>query len=174
MAPSMARERVADLLAYRPAIRPARLPEDKPWVNVAEHPDIAPYFFGDTGTLWLTEDPLRDSAVCADVGANVGHYTFFMAGRGGRGGRVLSFEPNPVSADLIERTIGANGLAGVGQVDRRGLRERSGETRTGNSGLSSLVLHGDHLSVSRSIGDSLFISSPVRAEFISTFPGLAT
>jgi len=56
--------------------------------NVADHLGITPLSFGDTATLWITADRVRQGPLCVDVGANVGHYTFFMATRTSRGGRI--------------------------------------------------------------------------------------
>src|SRR5262245_33403425 len=45
---------------------------------------------------------LSPGMVVADIGANVGFYTFEMAAAVGPAGRVIAFEPDPFSADLLE------------------------------------------------------------------------
>ena len=49
------------------------------WVNVAEPLGIEPFFFGQSGAVWLTPSLINAGDVCVDAGANVGHYTFLMA-----------------------------------------------------------------------------------------------
>lgn len=48
--------------------------------------------------------------VVADVGANLGYFTLLMADLVGRSGRVLAFEPNPHVANLLRRSLHANGF----------------------------------------------------------------
>jgi FkbM family methyltransferase len=136
-----------------PEIRLARLDGYSMFVSVAEHLGNAPYFFGDSGAAWLTGDLIEPGGVYVDAGANIGHYTFFIASRIGPHGRVTSFEPNPVYADLLRRSIEQNGFAGRVSVEPRALWEKTGETLTfylsndaSNSGLSSLILQGGGLS----------------------------
>jgi len=137
----------------RPEIRLARLDGYSLFVNVAEHLGIAPYFFGDSGTVWLTRELLQPGAICVDAGANIGHYTFFVASHVGPRGKVTSFEPNPAYSTLLKRSIEANGFGERVTVETRALWERTGEHLTfylsgdpNNSGLSSLILQGDLLS----------------------------
>jgi FkbM family methyltransferase len=61
----------------------------------------------------------------ADIGANVGFYTLEMASIVGSAGRVLAFEPDPLSGALLERRVA---LAGAKNVDvyRLALGERAG------------------------------------------------
>ncbi len=160
-----------------PEIRMADLGEYKLFVNVAEHLGIAPYFFGDPGTAWLTADLVTPGSICVDAGANVGHYTFFIASRTGPDGRVFAFEPNPVHAGLISRSIEVNGFGEMVKIDRRALWERTGETLTfylstaaNNSGLSSLILQGDHLSEERTMTvETVTLADYARQESIDRF-----
>ena len=64
-------------------------------VNVREHLGIGPFFFGESGAVWLTKELVGPGDVCVDAGANVGHYTFLTAHLAGPTGRVYAFEPNP-------------------------------------------------------------------------------
>lgn len=137
----------------RRELRVARLGRYRLHVNVAEPLGIHPYFFGESGALWLTEHLVRPGDTCVDAGANVGHYTFSMASLAGRRGRVIAFEPNTEFAELIRRSVTLNGYDGVVRVDPRALFDVSGEERdffisvnAANSGTSSLVNHGWYLS----------------------------
>lgn len=53
---------------------------------------------------------VRPGDCCFDVGANVGIYALQMARWNGPHGRVVAFEPNPKSADVLKRHIRMNGL----------------------------------------------------------------
>lgn len=160
-----------------PEMRVAELGDYKMFVNVAEHLGIAPYFFGDSGTAWLTADLVAPGSICVDAGANVGHYTFFIASRTGPEGKVLAFEPNPFYAGLISRSIEINGFGDIVTVDRRALWERTGETLTfylstasSNSGLSSLILQGDHLTEQRTMPvETVTLSDYARQASIDRF-----
>jgi FkbM family methyltransferase len=56
---------------------------------------------------------LRRGDWVIDVGANVGHYTCHMASCVGARGRVLAFEPIPVSFALLSANVQAAGLSNV-------------------------------------------------------------
>jgi FkbM family methyltransferase len=49
----------------------------------------------------------------ADVGANVGYYSWLAASMVGPSGRVLAFEPGPYAFDRLQRVIRENGVRGV-------------------------------------------------------------
>jgi FkbM family methyltransferase len=132
-----------------PEVRIAEFDGYRMFVNVAEHLGINPFFFKESGTVWPTRDLVSPGDACIDAGANVGHYTFFLATIVGIRGRVTAFEPNPPYSALIERSIALNGCAGRVTVDRRALWDKSNETmrffvstNPTNSGTSSLVDHG--------------------------------
>ncbi len=66
--------------------------------------------------LPLTQEIARvvtPGMVVADVGANLGYFTLLMADLVGPGGHVLAFEPNPHVADLLRRSLHANGFEDV-------------------------------------------------------------
>jgi FkbM family methyltransferase len=48
-----------------------------------------------------------------DVGANQGLYSLLLARLVGRGGRVFSFEPDPILYDVFRRNIDANGATNI-------------------------------------------------------------
>jgi FkbM family methyltransferase len=69
---------------------------------------------------------LEPGMVVADIGANVGFYTLEMASIVGSAGRVLAFEPDPLSGALLERRVALAGAKNV-EVHRLGLGERAGQ-----------------------------------------------
>src|SRR5262245_34165177 len=72
----------------------------------------------------------RDGSVAVDVGASNGFISIVMAKAVSPGGRVLSFEANPVFFDLLQRNIRSNGLEGVCRTFRAFVgRESAGESR---------------------------------------------
>jgi FkbM family methyltransferase len=135
-----------------PEIRVAELDGYRLAVNVTEHLGLGPYFFGDSGTLWPTASLIPPGGTCVDAGANFGHYTFFAASRVGPSGRVIAFEPNPVNAALVRRSIQLNGFEGRVTLDTRALWDAGGarlplfiSPLRDNSGITSLLAHTPEL-----------------------------
>jgi FkbM family methyltransferase len=131
------------------ALRVAELDGYRVWVNVAEPLGIDPYFFGRSGTAWITPSLLRPGDLCVDAGANAGHYTFLCATVVGRSGRVFSFEPNPEFAELLRRSVELNGYEDRVEVKQLALWAAKSANRafhvsdeSSNTGTSSLVEHG--------------------------------
>ena len=56
---------------------------------------------------------LRPGMVVADVGANIGYYTWLAASAIGPTGRVLAFEPGPYAFDRLQRVVRENGVRAV-------------------------------------------------------------
>lgn len=56
----------------------------------------------------FVDDHLKPGSLFIDIGANVGYYTALAMHRVGREGRIIAFEPDPVSFACLERTIAAN------------------------------------------------------------------
>jgi FkbM family methyltransferase len=132
-----------------PEIRIAELGFYRFYVNVSEPLGIESYFFGNPCTVWFTDRLIRSGDVCIDAGANAGHYTFALASRVGRSGKVIDIEANPAMASLVERSIGLGQVGGFVFLERRALWSTSGDTmrfllstNTANTGTSSLVDHG--------------------------------
>ncbi|MFH9086724.1 FkbM family methyltransferase [Streptomyces sp. NPDC017673] len=74
-----------------------------------------------SGVSWEHETRLlrrltRAGAAVLDVGANYGYTASLFAHHAGRGGRVVSVEPEPVMAGLLERNMAANGHDNVDVV----------------------------------------------------------
>jgi FkbM family methyltransferase len=84
---------------------------------------------------------LSAGGVALDIGANLGEWTVPLARAVGPGGQVLAFEPQPVVAQALERTLRINHLAQV-RVMRLALSDGDGTAPflidTGNSGHSRL------------------------------------
>lgn len=61
------------------------------------------------------ERALPRDGVFVDIGANIGFYTLVAAHRlrGGRGGRVIAFEPNPTTLPRLRRNLALNDAAHV-------------------------------------------------------------
>jgi len=123
------------------------------FVNVGESLGVGPYFFGKSGTVWLTRALIGPGDICVDAGANAGHYTFQCASVVGPAGKVFAFEPNPEFADLLRKSIALNSFENIIQVNTNALWSVSDETKTfyisiepTNTGTSSLVKHGLFLS----------------------------
>jgi FkbM family methyltransferase len=53
---------------------------------------------------------LGQGQVFLDIGANIGFYTLFAAQRVGSKGRVVSFEPDPMTFESLERSVVRNGF----------------------------------------------------------------
>ena len=69
---------------------------------------------------------VRPGDVCFDVGANVGVYALQFARWTGASGKVVAFEPNPVSADVLARHIRMNALGPVVEIIQAAVADRPG------------------------------------------------
>jgi FkbM family methyltransferase len=56
-------------------------------------------------------------SVAIDVGANVGAHTLTLASGAGKSGRVLAFEPNPITRASLVKNLELNGLSAVSVYD---------------------------------------------------------
>ena len=78
--------------------------------------------------LSLAIKKLVKPGMCAvDIGANVGAYTLLIAKGVGRGGKVVSFEPNPEVFRRLEHNIALNGLQDRVRLWSLALSNRRGE-----------------------------------------------
>jgi FkbM family methyltransferase len=78
---------------------------------------------------WITQAVtrvLRPGWRCIDVGANHGYYSLLFADAVGAEGRVLSCEPNPEVADLLEKTLAVNGFSGRTSIVREAIADSDG------------------------------------------------
>jgi FkbM family methyltransferase len=137
---------------HQPELRIADMGKYRLRVNVAEALGTAPYFFRQSGTLWLTPGLLRPGDCCVDAGANIGHYTFLMATEVGPSGRVLTFEANPAFVEVLKSTVELNRYDSRVRIYPLAVWEESNQEKifwvsvnSANSGTSSLVNHGHYL-----------------------------
>lgn len=79
----------------------------------------AAFYFGrpDWWEFAFIEKLLRAGDTAADVGANVGIYTLFLAKCVGAGGRVHACEPDPANLVLLKRQVERNQLSQVQLVE---------------------------------------------------------
>jgi FkbM family methyltransferase len=69
---------------------------------------------------------IRPGATCVDIGANVGVYVLQLARWTGRSGRVIAFEPNPVSAAILAEHVRMNGFEDRVEIVQAAVAEASG------------------------------------------------
>jgi FkbM family methyltransferase len=83
-------------------------------LDLSDHIQRWIYFGGyeQPETRWVKRW-LRPGMTVADVGANVGYYTFVAASRVGPDGRVFAVEPSPYAYDRLRQTVADNGLSQV-------------------------------------------------------------
>ena len=89
---------------------------------------------------------LAPGHVFIDIGANSGYFTILAAARVGSGGRVFSFEPNPVVRRRLQRHVDVNRMNDRVRVFDDAITDRDADEvslfiscRMDNSGLSSLA-----------------------------------
>jgi FkbM family methyltransferase len=90
---------------------------------------------------WITRamaSLLRTGMAVADVGANLGYYSIFMADRVGVSGHVYAFEPNTYLAELIERSAIVNGFTNRLTIHPAALSDEDGREML-------LVIPGDYM-----------------------------
>lgn len=79
-----------------------------PFNNVCEKRVLfTPQYFDPT-ELALLEERITDDMIFVDVGANVGVYALFVAGRAGPGARIIAVEPQPVIFERLIRNVRFN------------------------------------------------------------------
>ena len=78
-------------------------------------------------TFALLRQGVREGAVCLNVGAHVGIYTLALARWAGAAGRVIAFEPNPPTADVLADHVRRNRLADRVTVVREAVGSVSAE-----------------------------------------------
>lgn len=142
-----------------PSWRRAEFSSYKLWVNVAEPMGINIYFFGTPGVTAFVWDAIVRRGDCVfDVGANVGQHALYAGALVGTQGRVFAFEANPFLAEKLRKSVAESGLDAVRTVSSAAVAGRSGDrlrfflsTNSANTGVSSLVMHGVHLSAEKTI-----------------------
>jgi FkbM family methyltransferase len=69
---------------------------------------------------------LRPGSVCLDIGANVGVYALQFARWTGQTGRVIAFEPNPVSAAALAEHVRMNGFGDRVEIVQAAVADTAG------------------------------------------------
>jgi FkbM family methyltransferase len=75
---------------------------------------------------WLVAQA-QPGDVVLDIGANIGYFTLLLAARVGGRGHVLAYEPAADNADLIARSVEANGQAAIVTLRRAAVGTASGD-----------------------------------------------
>jgi len=85
----------------------------------------------------------RPGDVCFSVGANIGVYPLQFAAWSGPSGRVVAFEPNPKTADVLRRHVRINGLDDRIAVVAKAVAERPGMATFHASGVDGMSRLGE-------------------------------
>jgi FkbM family methyltransferase len=99
------------------------------WVDLQDNDGRAIFCGGNDPKLRrIFEALLREGDWVVDVGANHGEYALLAAHRVGDTGQVFAFEPQPVLARRLERSVAENGLRNL-TVLEQAVGNRSGQGR---------------------------------------------
>lgn len=100
--------------------------------------EVSPYEYWMSGYMFLGETNPQETAVIIsvlrvgdtmiDAGAHAGWYSLVARQCVGSEGSVLSFEPNPVCADVLNRNVKMNGFDNI-QIIHDALSNKSGTSR---------------------------------------------
>ncbi len=103
------------------------------------------YYTGtyEKGTLDIIQSMLQKGDVFVDVGANIGLMSILAAKSVGDTGKVISFEPNPKTRDVLEQNIAVNTISNI-QVSKFAIGNKIEETKIydrwdSNRGSASLI-----------------------------------
>lgn len=77
--------------------------------------------------LDLVRKVVHSGQTVLDIGANIGLFSMIMAARVGPGGHVYAFEPMPMNADLLERSIAENRFTERVTLERAAVGAEPGE-----------------------------------------------
>ncbi|MBV1774386.1 FkbM family methyltransferase [Burkholderiaceae bacterium DAT-1] len=78
---------------------------------------------------WITnmiQKMVLPGSTIIDIGANVGYYSLIMASLTGEQGKVYSFEANPRTFDLLQKSIAINGFSSRILAEQRAVYSHSG------------------------------------------------
>ncbi|MDO8392067.1 MAG: FkbM family methyltransferase [Actinomycetota bacterium] len=79
------------------------------------------------GTRRLIEALVTPGAVVVDIGANIGLHTLAAARAVGPTGRVIAFEPFPLSAECLRRTLAINGCSSIVELHETAVSDVDGQ-----------------------------------------------
>ncbi len=80
----------------------------------------------EVGTRLLIQKLLRPGETFVDIGANIGMHTLAAAAAMQARGRVIAFEPHPMTHDLLRKSLVLNGFAGMTDTHQVAASNRSG------------------------------------------------
>jgi FkbM family methyltransferase len=78
------------------------------------------------GTRLLVQRLLRHGESFVDVGANVGMISLAAGSAVGKEGRIIAFEPHPITHDLLRKSLLLNGFAEMARTYQAAVSNRSG------------------------------------------------
>lgn len=121
------------ILRFVPGTRPIRLKYENSTVRQVRD---------DVMQIKLIETELGEGDTAIDVGAHYGVFSILMAARCGHTGKVISFEPDPIAREVLEKNIELNAQLKPPVIENAALSDETGKgilfSRGGNS-QSSLV-----------------------------------
>jgi FkbM family methyltransferase len=88
---------------------------------------------------------ITEGMTVVDVGANIGTHSLYAARQTGPTGRVVAFEPEPETANVLRSNVEWNGVKAIMEIRAAGLGESKGTARLNvnkDSAKSSLVREG--------------------------------
>lgn len=97
---------------------------------------------------------IKPGSTCVNVGANLGIYALQFAHWAGPAGRVIAFEPNPITAGVLRRHLEMNGVADRVRVVERAVSSAPGKATfylSGTEGMSRLGSPNPMLSQTQAI-----------------------
>ncbi len=80
----------------------------------------------EVGTRLLIQKLLRPGHTFVDIGANIGMHTLAAAAAMQARGRIIAFEPHPMTHDLLRKSLMLNGFAGMTDTHQVAASNRSG------------------------------------------------
>jgi FkbM family methyltransferase len=120
----------------------------------------------------------KEGDVAFDIGAHMGIFSYFLAKQVGNTGKVFSFEPAPLTFEMLQHTIEYNHLETVVQINQMAMADKDGEltfyiydnskVSSGNS-LSPLNPAGKHRGITvktMSLDDFFKAKQLTRLDFI--------
>lgn len=113
----------------------------------------------DPETFLFLETHVKKGDTALDIGAHIGLFSVALANLVGKDGRVFSFEPTPLTRNVLSEVILINGCAGIVEV--------RGEAVAGSSGTAVFYDTGDDVSNANSLVKTDVGKSELKVSMIS-------
>lgn len=123
-------------LRYVPGTRPVRL-------KYVESPDAT--VRNDVKQIMFFLDKMKPGNFVLDIGGHVGQYAVLFGSLVTASGKVISFEPNETSREVLRKNVELNGFEGWVDIESIALSDRSGQQTffsRKNDAMSSLARSG--------------------------------